>query len=60
MYEIDRNRRNNLVFYGVRSGGDEGGEECAERIRNLFNTYLQVALLFLTILRRSTNLIVIR
>ncbi len=42
VFEIDRARRNNLVFYGVRSGDGEGGEECASYIRKLFNTYLQV------------------
>ncbi len=44
--EIDRARRNNLVFYGVRSAEDEGGEECVAHIRKIFNTYLQVENMF--------------
>ncbi len=40
LFQLDRARRNNLVFYGVRSGGGEGGEECEGRIRSLLRVRL--------------------
>jgi len=42
VYEIDKNRRNNLLFYGLKSKETEGGEECSRKVRSLFNTYLQI------------------
>lgn len=41
VFEIDKNRKNNLVFYGVK--GDElDQDDCETRIKDIFNTYLQV------------------
>eukprot|EP00095_Tigriopus_kingsejongensis_P012352 snap_masked-scaffold198_size266703-processed-gene-1.7 protein:Tk12352 transcript:snap_masked-scaffold198_size266703-processed-gene-1.7-mRNA-1 annotation:"hypothetical protein DAPPUDRAFT_215456" len=41
VFEIDKNRKNNLVFYGVK--GDElDPDDCELRIKDLLNTYLLV------------------
>ena len=41
VFEIDKARKNNLVFYGVK--GDEiDGDECEKRIKNIMATQLQV------------------
>ena len=46
VFEIDRNRKNNLVFYGVRAdSGDGGGEDqddCELKIKHIMNMHLKV------------------
>ncbi|XP_059096614.1 myosin-11-like [Tigriopus californicus] len=41
VFEIDKNRKNNLVFYGI-NGDELDQDDCESRIRDLLNTYLQV------------------
>ncbi|XP_023346549.1 uncharacterized protein LOC111715457 [Eurytemora carolleeae] len=41
LFEIDKNRKNNLVFYGVK-GEELDQDECEQLIKNIMNTYMQV------------------
>ena len=41
VFEIDKNRRNNLVFYGVK-GDEDNGDDCERRIKRIMNTHLRV------------------
>ncbi len=43
VFQIDKSRRNNLVFYGVKVPSEDP-DECEAAIRLIFNTYLQVRL----------------
>lgn len=41
VFEIDKNRKNNLVFYGVK--GKEGDQdECEQTIKHIMNVQMQV------------------
>ena len=45
VFEIDRNRKNNLVFYGVKAdgGGDvEDPDDCQLKIKHVMNMQLKV------------------
>lgn len=43
VFEIDKNRKNNLVFYGVK--GDENDQDELERmIKSIMNKFMQVEL----------------
>ena len=41
VFEIDKTRRNNLVFYGVK-GDDQDGDECEKKIKSIMANQLQV------------------
>ncbi len=47
VFEIDRNRKNNLVFYGVRHGASEEAvaedqDDCEAKIKHIMTTQLKV------------------
>ena len=41
VFEIDKNRKNNLVFYGVK-GDNTDPDECERLVKSIMNTYMQV------------------
>ena len=41
VFEIDKNRKNNLVFYGVK-GDNTDPDECERIIKGVMNTHMQV------------------
>ena len=41
VFEIDKNRKNNLVFYGVK-GDNTDPDDCERVIKTIMNTYMQV------------------
>ena len=41
VFEIDKNRKNNLVFYGVK-GDETDQDECEKLIKGIMNNYMQV------------------
>ena len=45
VFEIDRNRKNNLVFYGVKADSSDGSEDqddCELKIKHIMNMHLKV------------------
>lgn len=42
VFEIDKNRKNNLVFYGVK-GDNTDPDDCERVIKSIMNTYMQVS-----------------
>ena len=41
VFEIDKNRKNNLVFYGVK-GDEKDQDDCERHIKSIMNNFMQV------------------
>ena len=41
IFEIDKNRKNNLVFYGVK-GDEKDQDDCERHIKSIMNNFMQV------------------
>ena len=45
VFEIDKNRKNNLVFYGVK-GDEKDQDDCERHIKSIMNNFMQVTIVY--------------